>query len=259
MFRKLFFPAPKIIEHPYAVLASQGIDDVDEFTPVGGRQSAISFSLAVHRPIITNQFQTNACVGHGTAGMVGSLLNRITGKRIAISPWWIWWHARKAEGTTHKDIGVQPINLFRTGIKAGFVAADRFDITNKIHGYTATPPIVEEGQVIRFKSFHKLNITDIKSAFMQHLEREKLPIGLTLKIFTSSWNGAGKTGRYAQLKGVSDYQFNHWVYCDGYTSEGAILVNSYGKNWGRGGTCLMPWADLQKLTIEAWSFDPVLL
>lgn len=70
------------------------------------------------------------------------------------------------------------------------------------------------------------------------------PCIMALPVYDSSrddfWNGS-------QLEG------GHAIACVGYDEDGFILMNSWGKGFGFGGRCVLPYDSLNRL-IECWTF-----
>lgn len=50
----------------------------------------------------------------------------------------------------------------------------------------------------------------------------------------------------------SDYLGGHAICCVGYDKDGFILLNSWGKGFGFGGKCILPYDELNKI-IECWA------
>lgn len=49
----------------------------------------------------------------------------------------------------------------------------------------------------------------------------------------------------------SEYAGGHAIACVGYNEDSFILVNSWGKGWGYGGLCYLPYTNMDKI-IECW-------
>ena len=257
--KKIFSTAPIIYGQPDSVIPSTKTEDVKTIAPTGAAMP-VAFSLREFRPPILNQHHSNACTGFGAAGMASSLLRRLTGKDITLSPWWVWYNSRKAEGNQNRNVGVMPKTMFELGCKKGFVALNKWNLDNVFTGtydfHKAVPPYIEESQTVRFSNFYKVDLANVKQSFIHCLGVEKSPIGLTIKMYADSLNqcGRGGSGVYVQRKN-DVYVGNHFLYCDGYDVDGVTLVNSFGTRWGKKGVMFVRWDDLKKLIIEAWTFD----
>lgn len=49
----------------------------------------------------------------------------------------------------------------------------------------------------------------------------------------------------------SEYAGGHAIACVGYTEDSFVLVNSWGKGWGYGGKCYLPYSEINKV-MECW-------
>lgn len=215
-------------------------------------------SLAEFRGPILNQLDWNACTGFGTAGMLNSFFNRLTGFKVRFNPFWIWYCGRKTEGTAKENTGVMPRDIFKNLVEIGALENEVWHPAT----FDEVPPNFSDEELIKFKGYRRFDMEksreEVISDYYHHIAEERLPIGICLAVYQSfeqytPWDGVIKLPREDE-----DLIGYHWVYTDEVSPDGIILVNSWGATWGNNGTCLMPWDYVVKYVTDAWSLDPAL-
>ena len=221
----------------------------------GSAQSAPA-TLEANRGPILNQGSWGACTGYGTAGMLHTTFNRITGFNLNFSPTWLWWHARKAAGWPTENKGAYPRDIFKNLVNIGAVEAHAW----KAQTVAEVPPNIEQTDVVKFKGYKRFNLDQdfdsVKNDFYWCIGTERLPIGINMAVVPSFEMQTSESGilEYHE-EPIVGY---HWVYVDGVDDDGITLVNSWSSNWGNNGTAKMSWEYARHRLVEAWTLDPKL-
>lgn len=94
----------------------------------------------------------------------------------------------------------------------------------------------------KIDNYSRVNTVD---GVKQCLLELKVPLIATVSHYSSErqfWKAGGGPKAY------------HAVLIVGYNAEGLVLLNSWGADWGDGGTCLMPYADWPEVH-EVWALS----
>lgn len=211
--------------------------------------SQLSCSLAKWRGPIMNQYDTNACTGYGTAGMLNSLFKRLTGMKYRFSPEWIWKNGKKQAGIPiDANQGTTTVSLCKSVVKNGLIEDDIYQ------KHDMSPPVkyvIKVGSLYRLPSY---NAEIMKQSIRSYIGNEKLPVGICMKYMPKSMDYADAHGELIPSS-KDKLSGHHWCYIDEYDKEGVTMVNSYGEYWAEDGTCFIPWKYLSYFVVECWSFD----
>lgn len=201
-------------------------------------------------PPIKDQGQTNSCTGHAVSWFWEQVLVTRGVPYINLSPMFPWYYARREEGVSDKDEGVQMRTIMSALNKYGTCPEEQW-----AHG----SPIVEEPSyeaqlmsVMRLPTYERCtSLHDIKYSIA--VEKQSVCIGVLVR---DCWYDAS-----VQQNGLVPYLPNqtvlggHAVAIAGYddTRQTLLIANSWSPSYAVKGFFEYPYAYLQTDWWDAWT------
>jgi C1A family cysteine protease len=221
--------------------------------------NAVSNAVAIPSSVdYTDQMQPvrdmgvlGAPVGFAIAAAVEYQIRKSLGESVTISPLYIYYYARKKEGTTQTDSGAQ----IKDGIS---IVSTRGAIPESAWPYVITQFATEPSASAQNARHYKVT----KSQSLNNLEAIKAalatdgPVVVGISVY-DGFQGAevAKTGRVSMPKANEKLLGGHAVCVVGYDDKRRLLKfrNSWGANWGDKGYGYLPYEYIEQLSGDNWS------
>lgn len=217
---------------------TQEIDLDDEYQPL----STIAPSIDLRKEFtpIKDQGEMGACSAFALVGVFEYILKKNKQPDIDLSEQFVYFNARKADGSFRADAGSSLYDVVQTLMKDGVCLEHLFPYNP--NNISKDPPVeaIEDGQtrkVVKAKNVKK-NLHDIKSAVA-----EGYPVAISLKIFNSFNPRRGFIRIPNETEIQSGQSGNHAMVICGYNDEARFFVvrNSWGRKFGDKGYCYIPY------------------
>ena len=217
---------------------TQEIDLDDEYQPLA--TIAPSIDLRKDFTPVKDQGETGACSAFALVGIFEYILKKNKQPDINLSELFVYYNARRADGSSRIDAGSSLYDVVQTLIKDGVCQESLFPYNPE--NIFKDPPFeaIQNGQtrkVVKAKTVKK-KLHDIKSAVA-----EGYPVAISLKIFNSFHPQRGfiRTPNYEEIQ--SEQSGNHAMVICGYNDETHFFVvrNSWGHKFGDKGYCYIPY------------------
>lgn len=200
-----------------------------------------SFELPIVR--VKNQGQIGSCCAHVLSSVVEYFNYIQHNLKTEMSVGYIYGNRNK---TTHKGKGLIIRDALNTLRIYGTVTKDRFpynveipDALNKFNQYA--DELYEEGTVSRISSYYRVKTNDdIKTTL-----KLKYPVVIGIE-----WYSDMKVVNGILTTNKQGYKGGHCMLLYGWNEKGWKTLNSWGKLWGKNGTCIIPY-DMN--IREAWA------
>lgn len=217
---------------------TQEIDLDDEYQPLA--TIAPSIDLRKEFTPVKDQGEMGACSAFALVGIFEYILKKNKQPDIDLSEQFVYYNARKADGSSRVDAGSSLYDVVQTLMKDGVCQEHLFPYNPE--NISKDPPVeaIEDGQtrkVVKAKNVKK-NLHDIKSAVA-----EGYPVAISLKIFNSFHPRRGFIRIPNEKEIQSEQSGNHAMVICGYNDEARFFVvrNSWGRKFGDKGYCYIPY------------------
>lgn len=201
---------------------------------------------------VERQGELGSCTAQALAGNI-EFLDKISDfKYIDVSRLFIYYNERALMHTIRYDSG----SSLRVGIKtlknSGVCEESLWPYV--ISKFARKPPIncFADAEKHRIASYHRINSINEMLACLA----EGYPFVFGFTVYESFESQAVmETGKVPMPKKKEKAIGGHAVMAVGYnrTAERFIVRNSWGKDWGKGGYCTMPFEYLQTLAGDFWT------
>lgn len=201
---------------------------------------------------VRNQGSTNRSVGFACAYAVSLLIAKINKpSAVSLSANWIYYHARNRKSI---DDGAYLRDAFKAMNKEGAIAESRWKDNEDFY---KIGPYRNVGQRFYVRSYARVTtLKDIKRV----LYFEEMPLVMGVLIYETVAKDAGYTGIMALPRASDTVIGYHAMTCYGVclhnSQEYFHMQNSWGRDWGNKGNCLIPVNYLEECFIsDVWTFD----
>ena len=217
---------------------TQEIDLDDEYQPL----STIAPSIDLRKEFtpVKDQGEMGACSAFALVGIFEYILKKNKQPDIDLSEQFVYYNARKADGSSRIDAGSSLYDVVQTLMKDGVCLEHLFPYNPE--NISKDPPVeaIEDGQtrkVVKAKNVKK-SLHDIKSAVA-----EGYPVAISLKIFNSFHPRRGFIRIPNENEIHNEQSGNHAMVICGYNDEARFFVvrNSWGRKFGDKGYCYIPY------------------
>ena len=223
-----------------------------------------------HRvPLVLDQGTEGACTGFALSAVINYLLGCRSGAgskdpRLPASPRMLYEMARKYDewpGEAYE--GSSARGAMKGWIRHGVCDARLWPADR--HGpQHLTPDIAAKARAVPGGAFYRVAHREIRD---MHAALAELGILYTTLMVHDGWDEPGPTTRALKFEAngraksltlpvimrQGRAESGHAVAICGYTSEGFIIQNSWGKGWGRGGFALLPYEDFMLHATDVWA------
>lgn len=211
-------------------------------TPLDKLPASVDYSSLVR---IEDMGQEGSSVGQALATALEVKLAKMNIDK-QISARFIYYAARKIEGTTSSDSGAQIPDGFSVMLKEGAIEESVWPYVAGKFG-ESPPPAVAKAERIRIAAYRKVrNLADIKRALV---DNPPLVAGIT--VFSELQGAeAAKTGIVPVPTKTSQILGGHAIVIVGYDDKTQLLkfANSWGAGWGDKGFGYLPYGAMSATT-----------
>ena len=209
---------------------------------------------------VLDQENTNACTGFALATVVTSLRRRHLGaKEPAVAPFMIYSMARRYDefpGAIEEDTGSSLRGAIKGWYKHGVCRADLWR-TEKMPAPAPTPEQDWWYEAVRrpLGAYYRV---DVRSVTDMHVALVETGILYASAVCHDGWMTGfpGKKGKLPYwlipFRPARPSDGGHAFAIVGYTPEGFIVQNSWGKGWGSGGLALLSYQDWTEHAMDCW-------
>jgi hypothetical protein len=209
---------------------------------------------------VLDQANTNACTGFALASVVTYLRRRHLGaKEPAAAPFMIYSMARRYDefpGAIEEDTGSSLRGAMKGWYKHGVCRADLW----RTEQMPAPPPAVDDDwwyDAVRrpLGAYYRV---DVRSVTDMHVALMETGILYASAVCHDGWMTGfpGKKGTLPYwmipFREAKPSDGGHAFAIVGYTPEGFVVQNSWGKGWGTGGLALLSYQDWTKHAMDCW-------
>ena len=209
---------------------------------------------------ILNQENTNACTGFALAAVVTYLRRRHLGaKEPAVSPFMIYSMARRYDefpGAIEEDTGSSLRGAMKGWFKHGVCRAELW----RSRTDAGAPADRRSRLVVRGRAPPPRRLLPRRRALGDRYARGLIETGI---LYASAVCHGGWMTGFPGKKGKLPYWMipfraakpsdgGHAFAIVGYTPEGFIVQNSWGKGWGTGGLALLSYQDWTEHAMDCW-------
>lgn len=211
--------------------------------------------LRAAMPPVYDQGALGSCTGQGCAAILDYAHSRTGAAFFAPSRLFIYFGARKIEGTVDEDSGAQIRDVITVALQLG--APREATWPYKPSKFRTAPTAAAFAEALRYQALHAYkcqSLTDVRRALSMGL-----PVAFGVPVYPAiqdlSWNNytLPMPGKYERSIG------GHCMTVVGHDDARRVLIirNSWGDKWGRAGHCLMPYDYWLKFTAQtdAWVID----
>jgi C1A family cysteine protease len=199
---------------------------------------------------ISNQGQTNACVGFATVDGLGEYLAAKQGRRMNLSPRYVWNLTRQMEKSLDGNVGTWPHDAMKV--------ADNLGIALEADFPTPAPEVTEDNArlmplvterpsndvVARAKKNRLFKgwkaITSVHA--MKKSVADGMPVVFAINVYASI-GSVGTNGIIPSPKANEEAEGGHAIVCVGYDNARRLFIirNSWGTGWGDKGYGYLPY------------------
>ena len=218
------------------------IDLDDEYTPISTLASSVD--LRKDFTPVRDQGEMGACSAFALVGIFEYILKKNRQPDIDLSEQYVYFNARKAEGSAKTDAGSSLYGVIQTMKKDGVCLEHLFPYNPDNPSQEHPLEAYKDGQtrtVLRAKNVKK-NLHAIKSAIY-----EGYPVAVSLKIFDSFNPIKGFIRIPSEGEIQNQLSGNHAMVLCGYNDETRFFVvrNSWGVKFGEKGYCFIPYGYIE--------------
>jgi C1A family cysteine protease len=199
---------------------------------------------------ISNQGQSSACVGFATVDGLGEYLAAKQGRRMNLSPRYVWNLSRHNDKSLHEDTGTWPHVAMKMADNLGFALESDFPTPSAAE--TENPailmPLVTErpSNAVVAKAKKNRLFTGWKAIASVHAMKKSVAEGMPVVfgiVCYPSLGEANKTGVIPMPKPDEADEGGHAIVCVGYDNAKRhfIIRNSWGTEWGDKGYGYLPY------------------
>jgi C1A family cysteine protease len=216
-------------------------------------------------PAILNQGQFGSCTAHGLAGAyqlieAQQLRAKLVGQPEEFGPQFtlvsrmmIYAGERMMEGTLNQDEGAEVRDGIKYLAQVGVCPEPLFPYTAANLYRAPSPQAVQAAMPHRISSYFRLTSLDD----MKHCLASGYPFIFGSYLVSSfESDQVASTGLVPDPLPTEEFIGGHALYCVGYDDSKQMfhVVNSWGTDWGQGGTCWMSYHYLSNpnLTDDIW-------
>ena len=220
-------------------------------------------------PSILDQGQEGACTGFGLAAVINYQLAKRRVKR-QVSPRMLYEMARKYDEWPGENYEGSSARGAMIGWTRHGVCAESLWCKDLAGAGNLTPQIAKEAQLTPGGAFYRVLHTQVRDVHAAVFELGA--VYMTIMVH-SGWAEPGPTtvevrlpksrngnGRQVSgkvkipvIKRVDHATDGHAVAIVGYTADGFIIQNSWGKTWGYQGFALLPYEDFMIHATDVWA------
>lgn len=204
---------------------------------------------------ISDQGNTNACVGFATVDGLGEYLARKQGRAVDLAPRFIWNMGRDEEDSLGENVGMLPRTAMKIADNIGMAPESAFPFPTvgqmkseeslmKLVSEKPSSVVIKEAKRYRlFKGWKP--VTSVHA--MKKAVSEGLPVVFGIAVFPSIFE-TGKDGMIPLPKANEEFQGGHAIVCVGYDNAKRrfIIRNSWGTAWGDKGYGYLPYEFVSK-------------
>jgi C1A family cysteine protease len=205
---------------------------------------------------VREQGDTGSCTGFAGTGLREHWQIQSGNGLVPLSPLFLYYEARRYEGTVSQDSGAQPRNTMKALRSMG--CAPEVDWPYVEDNFAVAPSMqaVVDALVFRISSYHRLaTIHDAQAALASNH-----PVLVGMWVY-ESFEGVGVDGLIPIPAPGEKFLGGHAVLLVGYKMDTElpgggyfILKNSWGPEWGTEGYGMLPFSYYKpKLLAEAWT------
>lgn len=216
-------------------------------------------------PEVSNQGAYNSCTAHAICEMWDYLLANKMGevsnrwKEFKTSKAYLWYYSRLKLGTQNKNSGAFLRDCFKVLQQNGWTTLDFWDYDDGI--------FTEPNNTANISSdFFKLWLQDMPSYYaIPDTDPNKLElVKNALSNSTPFVFGFPVDGNFTKLNPTTNiytkynsaaFLGNHAMQVVGYNEDGFKVRNSWGRNWGNNGYCIIDYALFQKYSFDLWAMS----
>lgn len=200
---------------------------------------------------VRDQGDIGACAGFSTAGCLEIITCFAKGERVSLSPAYLYYNARKLEGTLPQDSGAQLRDLMKVVTHAGDVPEQDWPFSDQT--YNREPPGLDNLALpFRAGAYHSLNsLADMLSCLSSGYPFVLgMAVPQAMERFTAASCLLDLNLANEPILG------GHAVCAVGYDLLHQVLIirNSWGSGWGSGGYFYLDMRAVPRFVFEAWVF-----
>lgn len=214
------------------------------------------WDMRPHLPLVYDQGQLGSCTGNATAGCVHAINPIVFGLDDPPSRLFPYYWGRAAEGTINEDSGAMIRDVVKGVAQYGIPSESTWPYNVKRFAETPTQAAIDEAGKAKAISYHRVSCEYLDELRTCLYRMGPVIFGMTLfESFESSWTA--KSGRVTVPKDGEREVGGHAMLLVGYDHPGKqfIVRNSWGKDWGLSGYCLIPYDLFLQWANDAWCID----
>lgn len=217
-----------------------------------------------HRvPFILDQGSEGACTGFALAAVINYLRADRRPKARSVSPQMIYEMARRYDEWPGEDYeGSSARGAMKGWVAHGVCPASLWPVAKKGPEHF-TPHIAQEARLVPGGAFYRVMhrqirdvhaaIADVGAVYVTLMVHDgwdqPSPRSVTVK-YTSA--GRSRSIALPVIRRCGRASSGHAVALVGYTPQGFIVQNSWGKSWGKGGFAMLPYEDFLLHATDVW-------
>lgn len=190
----------------------------------------------LYRPPVKNQSSTSSCVAHSLSSVVEYFNHEQEGSYMKMSTAYIYGNRY---GSTYVGEGMYTSQALKNLVKFGDCPdtwfTGNYEVPTAIEKFKEIAGTIPGDQTYpnRISSYFNLKTTnDIKASLM-----ENGPV----VIATTWYNGTKCVDGILQFHEETGSSGRHCMFIYGWNKFGWLVGNSWGKNWGKQGNCIIPF------------------
>lgn len=226
-----------------------------EMDAMGSKSLPATADLRAGCSPISDQGNTNACVGFATVDGLGEYLARKQGRKVDLAPRFIWNMGRNQEKSLGENVGMMPHTAMKLADNYGMAPESAFPFPTasqmkseeslmKLVSEKPSSAVIAEAKKYRlFKGWKAVNSVHA----MKKAVSDGLPVVFGIAVFPSIFE-TGKDGVIPFPKASEEFQGGHAIVCVGYDNAKRhfIIRNSWGTSWGDKGYGYLPYEFVSK-------------
>lgn len=218
-----------------------------------------NYSLFDQLGLVKDQLSEGSCTGHAGSEHAETLIYKAYGKRVRLSPAFLYYKERELEGTLPSDDGAESRSIFRALNKFGCCLESSDPYNPFKMNAVPTPVQLAEAALNKIGAYHRIeSIDDIESCLIS-----EYTCTLAVKLYQSFQDSIGvislpnKTkerelgGHEMLIWGFDTTGFALWNL---FNKPGVMVRNSWSSSWGLNGDCLFPFEYFKDpdLWMDSW-------